>query len=285
MKLMRVGPTGQERPVILTADGARDLSSLVTDFDAAFFADDGVEKLRRSLAVHLEHLPAVDLVNERIGPPLRRPGHLLCIGLNYAEHARESGQAVPAEPVVFSKAPNTVVGPDDDLLIPPGSVRTDWEVELAVVIGRTARYLPDEEAARSTIAGYAISNDVSERDYQLERGGQWIKGKSCESFNPFGPWLVTADEVEDPQRLAMHLDVNGRRVQNSSTADMIFGVTHLVWYLSQFMVLDPGDVINTGTPSGVGLGLNPPQFLRGGDVVELGIDGLGAQRQHCRSAL
>jgi len=277
MKLMRVGPPGAERPVVLTERGAVDVSSAVEDFDSAFLAGDGIQRLRGQL----DDLPVIDIENLRIGPPLRRPGHVLCIGLNYTEHARESGQGIPAEPIVFSKAPNTVVGPNDTLLIPPGSVRTDWEVELAVVIGKTARYLQDEQSALDVIAGYAISNDVSERDYQLERGGQWIKGKSCETFNPFGPWLVTADEVPDPQQLSMRLSVNGQVRQDGATDDMIFGVAHLVWYLSQFMVLDPGDIINTGTPKGVGLGLAPPVFLKAGDVVDVSIDGLGMQRQVC----
>lgn len=280
MKLMRVGPPGAERPVVLTDHGAVDASAVTEDFDSAFLASGGIERLRSQLHI----LPAIDIAGLRIGPPLRRPGHVVCIGLNYTLHAQESGMDIPSEPIVFSKAPNTVVGPNDKILIPPGSVRTDWEVELAVVIGKTARYLPDQQAALEVIAGYAISNDVSERDYQLERGGQWIKGKSCETFNPFGPWLVTADEIADPQQLALTLSVNGQVLQDGGTDDMIFGVAHLVWYLSQFMVLDPGDIINTGTPKGVGLGLTPPMFLTAGDVVDVSITGLGEQRQVCADA-
>lgn len=280
MKLMRVGPAGAERPVVLTEQGALDARPVTTDFDSEFLAGGGIERLQSQLT----DLPTIDIEGMRIGPPLRRPGHVLCIGLNYTLHAQESGMDIPTEPIVFSKAPNTVVGPDDAILIPPGSVRTDWEVELAVVIGKTARYLPDEHAALEVIAGYAISNDVSERDYQLERGGQWIKGKSCETFNPFGPWLVTADEVLDPQQLGLKLSVNGQVLQDGNTDDMIFGVAHLVWYLSQFMVLDPGDIINTGTPKGVGLGLTPPVFLKAGDVVDVSIAGLGEQRQVCADA-
>jgi 2-keto-4-pentenoate hydratase/2-oxohepta-3-ene-1,7-dioic acid hydratase in catechol pathway len=210
---------------------------------------------------------------------------VVCIGLNYADHATESGSDMPAEPVVFFKAPNTVVGPNDDVLLPVGGDKTDWEIELGVVIGSEARYLPNADAAAKVIAGYTISNDVSERAFQLERGGQWVKGKSCETFNPLGPWLVTPDEIADPQSLDLWLTVNGESVQNSTTANMIFGVDYLVWYLSQFMVLEPGDLINTGTPAGVGLGLHPPRYLRPGDVMELGITRLGRQRQQCRRAV
>ena len=208
----------------------------------------------------------------------------MCVGLNYRDHARETGQEPPAEPVIFMKASNTVVGPYDDVLIPRGSTKTDWEVELAIIIGAAARYLPDPAAAQDCIAGYCISNDVSEREFQLERGGQWDKGKSCESFQPLGPWLVPADAIPDPQALTLKLSVNGTRRQDGSTANMIFGVNHLIWYLSQFMVLEPGDVINTGTPAGVALGLPGTPYLRDGDVVELEIDGLGRQAQTFRQA-
>jgi 2-keto-4-pentenoate hydratase/2-oxohepta-3-ene-1,7-dioic acid hydratase in catechol pathway len=215
----------------------------------------------------------------RVGAPIARPHQILCIGLNYADHAKETGQEPPPEPIVFTKAPNTLVGPADELVIPRGSTKTDWEVELGVVVGRRCRYLADEAEAREAIAGYVLVNDVSERAFQLERGGQWVKGKSAESFNPAGPYLLTSDEVPDSRALDLWLDVNGVRRQTGSTATMLFGPDFLVHYLSQFMVLEPGDLINTGTPPGVGMGLNPPTYLRVGDVVELGITGLGRQRQ------
>jgi 2-keto-4-pentenoate hydratase/2-oxohepta-3-ene-1,7-dioic acid hydratase in catechol pathway len=216
--------------------------------------------------------------------PLERPGKIVCVGLNYLDHADETGARPPAEPILFLKAGDTVVGPTDDVLIPPGSVKTDYEVELAVIIGRRARYLASVSDAAEVIAGFAISNDVSEREFQLERGGQWDKGKNCETFNPLGPWIATADEVSDPQSLALRLWVNGELRQDGSTKNMIFGVDHLVWYISQFMTLHPGDVINTGTPAGVALGRPDGAFLRAGDVVELQIDGLGRQRQTFRAA-
>ncbi|NUP62008.1 MAG: fumarylacetoacetate hydrolase family protein, partial [Nonomuraea sp.] len=215
----------------------------------------------------------------RVGAPVARPGKVVCIGLNYRDHAAESGAEPPAEPVVFMKAADTVIGPYDEVLVPRGSVKTDWEVELAVVIGKRARYLDSREEALDVIAGYAISNDVSEREFQLERGGQWDKGKSCETFNPLGPWLVTADEVGDPQNLALGLWVNGERRQDGTTKDMIFDVAEIVRYLSRFMVLEPGDVINTGTPAGVAMGMPGQPYLRAGDVMELEIEGLGRQRQ------
>ena len=223
-------------------------------------------------------------MGERVGSPIPRPGKIICIGLNYADHAAESGMPVPEEPIVFFKASNTLVGPNDDVHIPRKSKKTDWEVELGVVVGAECRYLNSPEDAWERISGFVISNDVSEREFQLERGGQWVKGKSCETFNPCGPWLVTPDELKDVQQLSMRLSVNGELIQSGSTSTMIFDVPYLLWYLSQFMVLDPGDLINTGTPPGVGMGMNPPQFLQVGDVMELEIEGLGGQRQSCIAA-
>ncbi|MEU6204536.1 fumarylacetoacetate hydrolase family protein, partial [Micromonospora musae] len=272
MRLLRVGAPGRETPALLDETGRiRDLRGVIDDLDAAFLADDGLSRLT---AIAVDELPVLDRTGLRVGPPLR-PGKIVCIGLNYRDHAAETGAPLPAEPVVFLKAPDTVVGPDDPVLIPRGSTKTDWEVELAVVIGRPARYLADTEAALACVAGYAIANDVSEREFQLERGGQWDKGKSCETFNPFGPLLVTADEVPDPQDLRLRLWVNGTPRQDGSTKDMVFPVAEIVRYLSHFMVLHPGDVINTGTPAGVALGQpDPKPYLTAGDVVELEIDGL-----------
>ncbi|MFC4061365.1 fumarylacetoacetate hydrolase family protein [Planomonospora corallina] len=275
MKLLRVGPAGQERAAVM--DGAGDLRAISEEIDGAFFASGGVARVRAALEAG--ELPVLDAAGLRTGPPVARPGKIVCIGLNYRDHAEETGAPLPAEPVVFMKAPNTVVGPDDEVLIPRGSVKTDWEVELAVVIGGTARYLETHEEALAAVAGYTISNDVSEREFQLERGGQWDKGKSCETFNPLGPWLVTADEVPDPQNLGLRLWVDGEPRQDGTTEDMVFPVAEIVRYLSRFMVLEPGDVINTGTPAGVALGRAGTPYLRAGQVVELEIDGLGRQRQ------
>ena len=277
MRLLRVGEPGRERPCVRREDGTVvDVSSLITDVDGGFLAGGGVERLRADMSSRTD-LPVVDVDAERIGPCVARPPKVVCIGLNYVDHAEESGQPVPTEPVVFFKAANTVVGPYDDVHIPRTSEKTDWEVELGIVIGSTARYLPDEAAATDVIAGYAVSHDVSERAFQLERGGQWVKGKSCETFNPLGPWLVTPDEVDDVQQLALSLTVNGETMQSGSTSDMIFSAAHVVWYLSQFMVLEPGDLINTGTPAGVGMARQ--QYLRAGDVTKLEVEGLGRQRQ------
>lgn len=282
MKLMRVGPAGQERPAVMVDGVIRDVSAHIADYDGAFFASDGLARLR-VLLDDAASLPMVE-TSVRVGAPIARPHQVLCIGLNYADHARESGMAAPAEPIVFNKAPNTVVGPDDDVLLPPGAEKVDWEVELGVVIGKRARYLASESEAHEYVAGYVLSNDVSERAYQLERGGQWVKGKSAETFNPLGPWVATRDEIADPGNLALSLVLNGEKVQDGSTSDLIFGLDHIVWYLSQFMVLEPGDLINTGTPAGVGLGFDPPVFLKEGDVMELEAEGLGRQRQTCRRA-
>lgn len=236
----------------------------------------GLQELAAALA--RGDLPEID-GDERFGPPLSRVGKIVCIGLNYRDHAAETGAEIPTEPILFLKTAETVGGAGDDVHVPRGSTHTDWEVELAVVIGRQARYLDSVADARACIAGYAISHDVSEREFQLHRGGQWDKGKNCETFNPFGPWIRTSDEVPDPQALGMRLSVNGTARQDGTTADMVFGVDHLVWYISQFMVLRPGDVINSGTPAGVAMGLPGQPYLRAGDVVELSIDGLGSQRQ------
>jgi 2-keto-4-pentenoate hydratase/2-oxohepta-3-ene-1,7-dioic acid hydratase in catechol pathway len=278
MRLLRVGDVGAERPAVIIDGTVRDVSQEVADYDGAFLSGGGLDRLRAFVAASADSLPAVD-PRIRVGAPVTRPGKVICIGLNYADHAAESGAALPAEPVVFMKDPSTVVGPNDDVRIPRTSTKTDWEVELGVVIGATARYLDRVEDAAAVIAGYCVSHDVSERHFQLERGGQWDKGKSCETFNPLGPWLVTADEVPDPQRLRLSLGVNGEDRQNGNTSNMIFPVHMVVHYLSQFMVLEPGDVVNTGTPAGVGMGMDPPTYLRDGDVVELSVEGLGEQRQ------
>ena len=285
MKLLRVGTAGSETPALLDADGVlRDLSGVVTDIDGTLLADD--EALGRIRAADdAGELPALDATGLRVGPPLARIGKIVCIGLNYHDHARETGAQPPAEPVVFFKAADTVVGPYDTVLVPRRSVKTDWEVELAVVIGRTARYLSDDEDPLAYVAGYAVAHDVSEREFQIERGGTWDKGKNCETFNPLGPWLVTADEVADPQDLSLKLWVNGELKQDGTTAEQIFSVAEVVRYVSQFMTLYPGDVINTGTPAGVAMGAPEPKpYLRGGDVVELEISGLGRQRQEFKDA-
>ncbi|GAA2536333.1 fumarylacetoacetate hydrolase family protein [Streptomyces sp. NPDC058947] len=285
MKLLRVGTAGAERPALLDAEGTlRDLSGVVADIDGALLADEeALGRLRA--AADAGELPVLDATGLRIGPPLARIGKIVCIGLNYHDHARETGAEPPAEPVVFMKAPDTVVGPNDTVLVPRGALKTDWEVELAVVIGRTARYLESAQEALAHVAGYTVAHDVSEREFQIERGGTWDKGKNCETFNPLGPWLVTADEVADPQDLSLRLWVNGELKQDGTTAEQIFSVGEVVRYLSRFMTLYPGDVINTGTPAGVALGAPEPKpFLRAGDVVELEIEGLGRQRQEFKDA-
>ncbi|MEV0603971.1 fumarylacetoacetate hydrolase family protein [Streptomyces sp. NPDC050315] len=285
MKLLRVGPVGAERPALLDESGTlRDLSGVVPDIDGALLADEAaLDRVRTAAAAG--DLPALDAAGLRRGAPLGRIGKVVCIGLNYHDHARETGAPIPAEPIVFMKAPDTVVGPDDTVLIPRGSEKTDWEVELAIVIGSTARYLETDEQALAAVAGYTIAHDVSEREFQIERGGQWDKGKNCETFNPLGPWLVTADEIPDPQSLGLRLWVNGELKQDGTTAEQIFPVAEVVRYLSHFMTLYPGDIINTGTPAGVAMGHPAPKpYLRAGDVVELEIDGLGRQRQELKDA-
>ncbi|MBT1678362.1 fumarylacetoacetate hydrolase family protein [Curtobacterium aurantiacum] len=277
MQFARLGPAGDEIPVAVDTDGeVLDLRPITTDISGAFLASDPVARVRHARdAGDVRTLP--DAEGLRRGAPVARPGKVVCIGLNYRDHAAETGAEIPTEPIVFMKDPMTVIGPDDEVLIPRGSEKTDWEIELAVVIGRTARYCDSDEAASACIAGYAIANDVSERAFQLERGGQWDKGKSCETFNPLGPWLVTPDQV-DPAALALRLTVNGEVRQDGTTADMIFPPVEIVRYLSQFMVLYPGDVISTGTPAGVALAGHAP-YLQPGDVLELTADGLGSQRQ------
>jgi 2-keto-4-pentenoate hydratase/2-oxohepta-3-ene-1,7-dioic acid hydratase in catechol pathway len=275
MKLLRHGPAGAERPGLLHSDGTiRDLTGIVPDIAGAVLSDVGLSALR---GIDAESLPIVQ-ADSRLGPCVAGTGKFICIGLNYADHAAESGMPVPPEPVVFMKANSAICGPNDPIVMPRGSVKTDWEVELAVIIGTPAKYVSEADAM-AYVAGYAVTNDVSEREWQIERSGQWTKGKSCDNFGQIGPWLVTRDEVADPQDLPMWLTVNGKTMQNGSTKTMVYGVAHLVSYLSQFMTLHPGDVISTGTPPGVGLGMKPPQYLKAGDVVELGIAGLGQQRQ------
>ncbi|HEU4576723.1 MAG TPA: fumarylacetoacetate hydrolase family protein [Polyangiaceae bacterium] len=278
MKLIRLGEPDNERPGLLSADGARlDASGFGEDYGEAFFAGDGLQRLERWARQHAGSAPRV-AEGVRWAAPIQRPSKIVCIGLNYRGHARETGAPLPAEPILFFKSTSAFVGPNDDLVLPRGSEKTDWEVELAVVIGKRARYVGESDALQH-VAGYALHNDYSERAFQLERGGQWVKGKSADTFAPFGPFLATRDELGDVQALPLWLDVNGTRVQQGNTNDMIFGVAFLVSYVSQFMTLLPGDVISTGTPAGVGLGFKPPRFLRAGDVVELGIEGLGSARQ------
>jgi 2-keto-4-pentenoate hydratase/2-oxohepta-3-ene-1,7-dioic acid hydratase in catechol pathway len=275
MKLLRYGPQGQEKPGLLDADGTiRDLSGHVADLSGATLTD-----LDRLKSLDPASLPKVD-GNPRLGPCVSGTGKFICIGLNYADHAAESGLQVPPEPVIFMKATSAICGPNDPILIPRTSQKTDWEVELGVVIGKPAKYVTEAEAL-SHVAGYCVINDVSERAFQTERAGQWTKGKSCDNFGQTGPWLVTPDEVPDPQNLAMWLKVNGQTMQNGSTTTMVYGVAHVVAYLSQFFTLHPGDIISTGTPPGVGMGMKPPRYLKAGDVVELGIEGLGSQKQTC----
>ncbi|WP_417475828.1 fumarylacetoacetate hydrolase family protein [Leisingera sp.] len=275
MKLLRFGAPGAEKPGLLHTDGSiRDLSGLIDDLSGRHLYPDSLKRLADA---DIDALPVVD-GNPRLGPPIAGTGKFICIGLNYADHAAESGLAVPSEPVVFMKATSAICGANDPIIIPRGSQKTDWEVELALVIGKPAKYVSEAEAM-DHVAGYAVANDVSERAFQIEREGQWTKGKSCDNFGQIGPWLVTRDEVADPQNLPMWLKVNGETMQDGSTSTMVYGVAYLVHYLSQFMTLHPGDVISTGTPPGVGMGMKPQRYLKAGDVVELGIEGLGQQRQ------
>jgi 2-keto-4-pentenoate hydratase/2-oxohepta-3-ene-1,7-dioic acid hydratase in catechol pathway len=281
MKLIRIGAAGAEKPASLVADGTYvDLSDVVRDFDEQFFGSGGIDRVRGLVTERAAAGEVHEIDDQRLGAPFARPHQILCIGLNYSDHAAETGQPVPDEPILFTKSPNTLIGPADDVRIPRGATKPDWEVELGIVIGRRTSYLDSVEQARDAIAGYCVVNDVSERAFQMERGGQWSKGKSCETFNPAGPWLVTPDEIDDVLALDMWLDVSGVRRQTGTTATMIFDPYFLVHYLSQFLVLEPGDLINTGTPPGVGLGFKPPVWLEPGDVMELGITGLGTQRQN-----
>ena len=278
MKLIKFGTQGSEKPGVLLSNGTSiDVSACTPDFDEAFFESGGLHRLSSWIENHATTAPVVP-PGTRLGSPIARPSKIICIGLNYRDHAAESGMAEPSEPVVFFKATTAIVGPDDDLVIPRNSEKTDWEVELAVVIGKTARSVSESDAM-THVAGYVLHNDYSERAWQLERGGQWVKGKSADTFAPLGPWLVTVDEVPDAGKLRLWLTVNGRKFQDGNTSNLIFDVPFIVSYLSQFMTLLPGDVISTGTPAGVGLGQKPPLYLKPGDVIELGIDGLGTQRQ------
>ncbi len=276
MKLLRYGPAGHEKPGLLDRDGKiRDLSGIVGDIDGETLAPAALDRLRRTDPASLPLVAGAP----RLGPCVGRVPKFIAIGLNYRQHAAETGAAIPKEPIIFMKATSSICGPDDEVMIPKASQKTDWEVELGIVIGSLARYVAAHEARRY-IAGYCIVNDVSEREFQIERGGQWTKGKSADTFGPIGPWVVTADEVPDPGKLALWTEVNGRRVQNSNTSDLIFGIDEIVSYVSHFLSLMPGDVIATGTPSGVGLGMKPPQFLKPGDRMRLSVEGLGEQNQH-----
>lgn len=281
MKLIRFGTINKEKPGVLLPNGTKlDVSAFVSDYNEDFFGNDGIEKLQNWLNKNQDLCPIVE-DTIRLGAPLVRPSKIVCVGLNYAKHAAESGMDVPQEPVLFFKATSAIVGPFDNIIIPKSSTKTDWEVELAVVIGKTASYV-SEENAMNHIAGYVLHNDVSERAFQIERSGQWVKGKSCDTFAPLGPFIATKDEITDPNNLNLWLKLNGVIMQNSSTSDFIFNIQHVVSYISQFMTLLPGDVISTGTPFGVGLGLTPPKYLKSGDIVELGIEHLGVSRQVCK---
>lgn len=278
MKLVRIGSHGNEKPAVMVGDTIYDVSSFGEDYTEDFFGNNGLDRLQEFVNKNWKSLPEVDKA-VRFGPPVTRPSKIVCIGLNYVDHAKETNLAIPTEPIIFFKATSAIIGPNDDVIIPKGSKKTDWEVELAVVISKKASYVEESEAM-DYVAGYCLHNDYSEREFQIERGGQWVKGKSCDTFAPIGPLLVTKDEVEDVDNLGMWLKVNGVTMQDGSTSNLIFKVPFLVHYLSQFMTLMPGDIISTGTPKGVGLGMKPnPVFLKPGDIVELGIDGLGSSQQ------
>ena len=278
MKLIRFGTIGNEKPGVQLEDGTRiDVSDFVSDYNEEFFGSGGIPALASWLVDNQAHCPSID-PNIRLGAPLARPSKIVCVGLNYAKHAAESGMEPPKEPVLFFKATSAIVGPNDNIIIPKGSVKTDWEVELAIVIGAKAAYV-SEAAALQHVAGYVLHNDVSEREFQIERSGQWVKGKSCDTFAPLGPFIATADEIDNPNKLNLWLKLNGKTMQNSSTEDFIFNVQEVISHISQFMTLLPGDIISTGTPFGVGLGLNPPKYLVPGDEIELGIEGLGIAKQ------
>lgn len=282
MKLIRFGTPQNEKPGVQLQDGTRlDVSAFGSDYDETFFGTDGIEKLSQWLEQHQDSCPVVASTT-RLGAPLARPSKIVCVGLNYAKHAEESGMAPPEEPVLFFKASSAITGPFDPIRIPKGSTKTDWEVELALVIGKKASYVSEKEALNH-VAGYVLHNDVSERAFQLERSGQWVKGKSCDTFAPLGPFIATRDEIKDPNSLDLWLKLNGKLMQNSNTSDFIFNVQEVVSHISQFMTLLPGDIISTGTPFGVGLGLTPPRYLKEGDEVELGIEGLGISRQICKA--
>ena len=282
MKLIRFGEINNEKPGVLLPDGIKkDVSKFVKDYDEHFFGNQGIEKLNNWLEKNHDSCPVLEN-DVRLGPPLLRPSKIVCVGLNYSKHAKESGMDVPEEPVLFFKASSAIIGPYDSIIIPKGSEKSDWEVELAIVIGNKASYVSEKDAL-SHVAGYVLHNDVSERSYQLERSGQWVKGKSCDTFAPIGPFIATPDEIGDPNNLNLWLKLNGEQMQNSNTSDFIFNIQQVVSYISQFMTLLPGDVISTGTPFGVGLGLNPPRYLKDGDVIELGIDGLGVSKQTCKA--
>ncbi|MFH6993950.1 fumarylacetoacetate hydrolase family protein [Flavobacterium sp. FlaQc-48] len=277
MKLIRFGEIGKEKPGVLIGEKRYDVSSIVSDFNESFFEENGLEKLQKALDSN-PVLPEVD-ANVRLGSPVARPSKLICIGLNYVDHCVETGAPIPTEPIIFFKSTTSLCGPDDDVIIPKNSVKTDWEVELAFVVGKKASYVEEAEAL-DYVAGYALLNDYSEREFQIERGGQWAKGKGCDTFAPLGPFLATRDEVKDVDNLSMWLSVNGKKFQDSNTLNLVFKIPYLVHYLSQFMTLLPGDIISTGTPPGVGLGIKPdPIYLKAGDVVELGIEGLGTSKQ------